>query len=134
MALEVAAEIMDLRGRIGLLRIDAEAAIAALQKGSSRSAPRHWQRSALCASRLCAELDLDLLAWHVPGMQLVEEGVDGASRGGSHFGVDAYLAGENVAGPAVSDELWDRIRAAVAGVGMRVTVDAFATESNRREG
>ncbi len=88
------------------------------------------QRSALRASRLCARLDLDLLPWHVPGMQLVEEGVDGASRRGRHFGDDANL--ESVVGPAVSDALWSRIMAVVglvAEVGLEVTVDAFATES-----
>jgi hypothetical protein len=73
---------------------------------------------------------MDLLLWHVPGMQLVEEGVDGAPRGGRHFGEDANLG--SVVGPAVSDGLWSRIGAAVAEVGLEVTVDAFATESNRR--
>jgi hypothetical protein len=128
LALEAAAQVLDLRGMIGLLRNDAEAAIAALRKGSTQSEP--MQRSALRASRLCARLDLDLLPWHVPGMQLVEEGVDGASRGGRHFGDDANL--ESVVGPAVSDALWRRIMAVVAEVGLEVTVDAFATESNRR--
>ena len=128
LALEAAARVLDLRGMIGLLRNDAEAAIAALRKGSTQSGP--MQRSALRVSRLCAEMDLDLLLWHVPGSQLVEEGVDGASRGGQHFGEDANL--ESVVGPAVSDGLWNRIRAAAAGVGLVVTVDAFASESNRR--
>ena len=128
LALEAAAQVLDLRGRFGLLRNDAEAAVAALRKGSSRSAP--MQRSALRASRLCAKLDLDLLPWHVPGLMLVEEGIDGASRGGKLFGEDANL--ENVAGPAVSDDLWGRIRLAASSVGLRVTVDAFASESNRR--
>ena len=67
------------RGRYALLRNDAEAAIGALRKGSTQSGP--MQRSALRCSRLCAELDVDLLPWHVPGMALVAEGVDGASRG-----------------------------------------------------
>jgi hypothetical protein len=79
LALEAAAQVLDVRGRIGLLRNDAEAAIAALRKGSTQEP---MQRSALRASRLCARLDLDLLPWHVPGMQLVEEGVDGPRAGG----------------------------------------------------
>ncbi len=128
LALEAAARVLDLGGRYGLLRNDAEAAIAALRKGSSQSAA--LQRSALRVSRLCASHDLDLLVWHVPGLQLVEEGVDGASRGGSHFGEDANV--QSVLGPAVSDSLWDRIQAVVAGAGLRVTVDAFASESNSR--
>ena len=128
LALEAAARVLDLRGKIGLLRNDAEAAIAALRKGSTQSEP--MQRSALRASRLCSELDVDLLLWHVPGMQLVEEGVDGASRGGGFFGEDANL--ESVLGPAVSDALWERIRGAAAAAGVAITVDAFASESNRR--
>ncbi len=59
LALETAAQTIDLRGKFSLLRNDAEAAIAALRKGSSQSAP--MQRSALRTSRLCARLDLDLL-------------------------------------------------------------------------
>ena len=47
LALEAAAQVLDLRGRIGLLRNDAEAAIAALRKGSTQSGP--MQRSALRA-------------------------------------------------------------------------------------
>ena len=126
LALEAAARVLNPKGRFGLLRNDAEAAIAALRKGSTQSAP--MQRSALLASRLCARLDLD--SWHVPGMQLVEEGVDGALRQGRHFGEDANP--ESVIEPAVADDLWGRIRAAAEGVGSEVTVDAFATELNRR--
>jgi hypothetical protein len=39
LALEGAAQVLDLRGRIGLLHNDAEAAIAALRKGSLQSEP-----------------------------------------------------------------------------------------------
>lgn len=49
---------------------------------------------------------------------------------GSHFGDDANV--QSVLGPAVSDSLWGKVQAAVAGVGLRVTVDAFASESNSR--
>ena len=72
LALEAAARVLVLRSRIGLLRNVAEAVIAALRKGCTQSEP--MQRSAQRASRLCARLDLDLLPWHVQGMQLVEEG------------------------------------------------------------
>jgi hypothetical protein len=63
-------------------------------------------------------------------MALVAEGVDGASRGGAHFGLDENL--DSALGPAVSDGLWEVIRAAMAGAGWEITVDAYATESNRR--
>ena len=126
LALEAAAQAVDLRCRTGLFRNDAEAAIAALRKGSS-SAP--MQSCALRFARLCAELDIDAVIHHVAGLQLIEEGVDGASRGGDHFGDDANL--DSTLGPAVSPSLWSQICSALAIIGWRVTVDAFATESNR---
>lgn len=127
LALEAAAQALDLRCRIGLFRTDAEAAIAALRKGSS-SAP--MQTSALRFARLCATLDIDAVLHHVAGLQLVAEGVDGASRGGDHFGEGANLDG--ILGPSVSSSLWSQISSTLASIGWRITVDAFATESNRR--
>jgi hypothetical protein len=74
---------------------------------------------------------VDCLPLHVPGLTLVAEGVDGASRCGSELGEDANV--DNVRGPAVSDGLWRAISAAVADAGWgAVTVDAFASESNAR--
>ncbi len=127
LALEAAAQAVNLRGLTGLLRNDAEAAIAALRKGSS-SAP--MQSCALRFARLCAALDIDTVLHHVAGLQLITEGVDGASRGGDHFGTDANL--ESTLGPSVSSSLWSQISSALMTIGWRVTVDAFATESNRR--
>jgi hypothetical protein len=86
-----------------------------LRKGSTHSAP--MQRCALLASRLCSRLDLDLSVWHVPGMQLVEEGIDGASSCGDRFGADANL--ENVAGPAVAVSTRRRLVGQVLGGGQR---------------
>jgi hypothetical protein len=127
LALEAAAQALDLRCRIGLFRTDAEAAIAALRKGSS-SAP--MQTSALRFARLCAILDIDAVLRHVAGLQLVAEGVDGASRGGDHFSEGANLDG--ILGPSVSSSLWSQVSSTLASIGWRITVDAFATESNRR--
>ncbi len=42
--------------------------------------------------------------YHVQGLTLVAEGIDGASRGGSELGEDANV--ETILGPAFSDELW----------------------------
>ena len=128
LAFEAAILRADLGGRIGILRNDAEAAVAAFRKGSTQSAP--MQRCALRLSRAAADSNVDYLPWHVPGLQLVEEGIDGASRSGVLFGPDANLAA--VLGAAVSDRLWSSISTAAASVGWRVTVDAFATESNAR--
>ena len=91
LALEAAAQVLDLRGKFALLRNDAKAAIAALD----RSRPRGGRRS--------------------------------RRRSGEEVNP------ESVVGPAVSDGLWGRIRAAVTGVGLDETVDAVATESNSWE-
>jgi hypothetical protein len=107
----------------------ASAAIAAFRKGSPQSGP--LQRCALRLSRAAALVDVDCLPLHVPGLTLVAEGVDGASRSGSELGEGANV--DNVRGPAVSGSLWRAISTAVADAGWgTVTVDAFASESNAR--
>ena len=128
LAMEAACQAVDLRVRVGLLRNDAEAAIAALSKGSTGSAP--MQRQAVRLNRVAYNNELDLILTHVPGLSLVEEGVDGASRAGTHFGPDANLA--HVLGPRVSDGLWASISSLLEPLRWRVTVDLFATESNAR--
>ena len=129
LALEAALQLHPwLHGRIGFFRNDAEAAVAALRKGSTSSPP--MQAGSLRFSRLCAGSDIDPLCMHVPGLALIAEGIDGASRSGTSFGQDANL--EHVAGPCVTDQLWGRIAQAVGLCGLRVTVDLFASESNKR--
>ncbi len=56
------------------------------------------------------------------------EGVDGASRAGDDFGQGCNV--ESSLGPAVSDVLWSSVLRVSAAAGWRITVDAFATESN----
>jgi hypothetical protein len=63
-----------------LFRNDAEAAIAALCKGSYQSPV--MQRSAVRLNLLLFQLDVVPRMWHVPGLALVAEGIDGASRAG----------------------------------------------------
>lgn len=128
LALQAACQAVDLRVRFGLLRNDAEAAIGALAKGSTGSPD--MQRQAVRLNRLAYEHELDLLLMHVPGLALVEEGIDGASRAGTHFGSDANLA--HVLGPRVGNDLWATIRSLIAPLRWEVTVDLFATESNAR--
>jgi hypothetical protein len=79
------------------------------------------------ASTAC---DIYLLPWHVPGLQLIEEGIDGASRGGTDFGDSENL--ETTLGPAVSDVLWAEATRVAAAEGWCITIDAYATESNAR--
>jgi hypothetical protein len=129
LALEAALQLYPrLQGRLGFFRNDADAAVAALRKGSTSSRP--MQAGSPYFSRLCAGSDIDPLCMHVPGLALIAEGIDGASRSGTTFGQDANL--EHVAGPCVTDQLWGRIVGAAELCGLRVTLDLFATESNRR--
>jgi hypothetical protein len=123
LAFEAFVQAVDIRGRYCILRNDAAAAIAAFRKGSQQSP--QMQRCALRLSRAAAHANVDCLPWHVPGLVLVAEGIDGASRGGSDLGPDANVAA--VLRPAVDSVLWDAVRLAAADAGWRrVTVDAFA--------
>jgi hypothetical protein len=106
LAFESFARQVNLSGRCCILRNDASAAIAAFRKGSPQSQP--LQRCALRLNRAAASVDVDCLPLHFPGLTLVAEGVDGASRSGSELGEDANV--DSVRGPAVSDDLWLAIR------------------------
>jgi hypothetical protein len=118
----------DLCGWAVLQRNDAQAVIAALTKGSSRS--RVMQDMALEVNRLSALQRVQLIPMHVPGTALVDEGIDGASRDGDDLGPGANASA--LLGPAISDELWALVRATAADVGWELSIDRFASASNRR--
>lgn len=128
LALEASCTAADLRGCFGLLASDAEAAIGALRKNRTRSPP--MQRQAVRLNRVAYRNDLDLLLFHVPGLALVETGVELASREGTVFGEDANLA--HVLGPRVSDQLWNEIVGLIRPLGWAITIELFASESNAR--
>jgi hypothetical protein len=128
LAMEAACAHADLRGCFGLLVNDAEAAVGALPKGSTKSPP--MQRQAVRLNRVAYTNDLDLLISHVPGTALVESGVDGASRDGVVFGEDVNL--QHVLGPRVSDGLWADIVRLIQPLEWNITIDLFASESNAR--
>jgi hypothetical protein len=129
LAFEAFAQAVDIRGLYCILRNDAAAAIAAFRKGSTQSP--QMQRCALRLSRAAAGGNVDCLPWHVPGLVLVAEGIDGASRSGSDMGQDANV--EAILGPAVNHALWRAICTAAADAGWgHVTVDAFASAANAR--
>ena len=116
-------------GRYCILRNDAAAAIAAFRKGSTQSP--QMQRCAVRLSRASATSDVPCLPWHVPGLTLIAEGIDDASRSGDAMGPDANVAA--VRGPAVDDQLWSVVRAAASDAGWgSITVDAFASTANAR--
>ena len=129
LAFEEFAHAVPIGGRFCIMRNDASAAIAAFRKGSSQSP--QLQRCALRLDRAASALDVDCLPYHVPGLTLIAEGIDGASRSGDDFGEGVNV--DSILGPAVSDELWHTVQQVAEDAGWgRVTVDAFATESNAR--
>lgn len=79
-------------------------------------------------NRLCVRLNLDTVQLHVPGKQLVAEGIDGASRDGLLLGVGNNV--ESVLGPSVSDELWQNVLGVAAELGWEISVDLFASAVN----
>jgi hypothetical protein len=87
------------------------------------------QRSAVRLNRLLFSLDVVPRMWHVPGLALVAEGVDGALRGALDLGDECV---DYVLGPAVGDELWEEIETVLRRIGWGVTIDLFATGSNAR--
>ena len=73
---------------------------------------------------------MDVLPWHIPGLQLVAEGINGASRAGDDLGHGLNV--QSALGPVVSDGLWSKVQEVSASVGWHITVDAFASASNAR--
>ena len=128
LAFEAALQATDLGGYTCILSNDASTAIAAYRRGSTQSCP--VQRCALYLSRLAAAANVDVLPGHVPGLQQVAEGIDGASRAGDDLGRGLNV--QSALGPAVSDALWSKVQEVAASVGWRVTVDAFVFASNAR--
>jgi hypothetical protein len=104
LAFEAFTQAVDIPGRgcTCVLRNDAAAAIASFSKGSTRSP--QTQRCALRLDRVAALIDVDCFPYHVPGLTLVAEGINGASCGGVDFGEDANV--DSILCPAVSDDLW----------------------------
>jgi hypothetical protein len=117
--LEAASKVVDLHGAVVILRNDSTAALTALRKGSSRSVT--LQSIATRMNQLCADLDATPLYLHAPGKALIEEGVDDASR---------RLASA-IAGPACSEALRRQVHELASLVGWEITLDAFASASNR---
>ncbi len=129
---EAFVQAVDIRGRSFALQNDASAAIACLVKGSTQSP--QMQRCALWPDRAAARADADCLPYHVPGLTLTAEALTGL-RAAAPISGRKRERGDHPwrLGPAVADELWSLVLLAVIDAGWRrVTVDAFATESNSR--
>ena len=128
LGLSAALSSHDLRGWAIIQQNDAQPVVTALRKGSGHS--RVLQDMALRVNELCAASRVELIPRHVPGSKLVEDGIDGASRDGAHFGTGANAY--SLQGPAVSDGLWELVRDTAARAGHHMTVDRFASAVNRR--
>ena len=121
-------QAQDIRSSTVLMRNDASAAIAAFRKGSFRSP--QLQAAAMAINDARAKLDVVTPLLHVPGLALIQEGIDGASRDGSAFGAGANVA--SIQGPAVSDSLWHHIQALADQFQWKLTIDLFASACNHR--
>jgi hypothetical protein len=119
LSLEAAAREIDLTDAVVILRNDAVGALAALRKGSFAST--FLQQCAMRSSHLQRRVKCSTLHLHAPGRVLVEEGVDRHSREGAL----------EVAGPVSSDDVRARAHKLASACGWSLTVDAFASESNR---
>ena len=118
LSLDAAALEIDLSGATVILRNDAVGALSALRKGSFAST--FLQQCAMRACRLERRLGCNTLHLHAPGRVLIDEGVDDLSR-------DRAI---EVAGPVSGPLLRKRARQLAKRNGWRLTVDAFASESN----
>jgi hypothetical protein len=120
--------VEDTQSSIILMRNDASAAISAFQKGSFGSP--ELQEAALVVNDIRVKLDILTPLLHVPGLALVQEGIDGASRDGHEFGQGVNVS--SLSGPAVTDQLWARIQSLADELHWKLTIDLFATASNSR--
>ena len=119
LALEAAARVVDLTGATVILRNDAVGALTALRKGCSSST--FLQQCAMQSGQLQRRLRCTTLHLHAPGRVLIDEGVDDLSRS----------AALEVAGPVSSSRVRERSLRLAAACGWTLTIDAFASESNK---
>ena len=78
-------------------------------------------------SRLSAVHNVNPMFLHVPGTQLIKEGVDAMSRDGT----TDRLGAASLRGPACSHSLKQRIFGMAARLGWSISVDLFASGCNR---
>jgi hypothetical protein len=119
LAFRAATQSVSLQGWTVIMRNDATGALAALRKGSTRSSV--LQRSAIEFTALVRDLSVEPLFLHAAGTTLVQEGIDGLSR-------EAAIA---VGGPAVGPTIKYGIRKIEETMGLRVSIDLFASCANR---
>ena len=118
LAMRLFRSLVDIRGKRVLFVNDCLPVVLAMQKGSNS---RVLQADAEYMARAGLEAGASLLFVHVPGTRMIEEGVDGAGRGGAR----------RIIGPSCSSSTREAIRALCVQHGWRITIDLFAANCNK---
>ncbi len=118
-ALETAIEVVPPGPAVVLLRNDCAPALAGILKGSSRSPM--LQSASIDVHKQCMAAGWSLMALHVSGERLIEEGVDDGSR----------TEAKRLQGPKCSARLREYIFRFCQDEGCEITIDLFASSCNR---
>ena len=118
LAMRLLRSLADIRGRRVLFVNDCLPVVSAMQKGSNS---RVLQADAEYMARAGLEAGASLMFLHVPGTRMIQEGVDGAGRGGAR----------RITGPACSPSTREAIQALCLRQGWRITIDLFAANCNK---
>ena len=116
--LQAAALLTDCHGAVILHRNDAVGALAALRKGSFRSP--ELQSIAMRFNTLAESLQSEHYFLHSPGVDLIADGIDDASRDGAL----------QLLYPACTMHMRKLLAATAEAHGWRLSLDLFATEAN----
>ena len=118
MAFHLLTSIVNISGRRVLFRNDCLPVVIAMRKGSPSST---LQAASEVITKGCIQAGAKTLFLHVPGTQLIAEGVDGGSRRGAM----------RLTGPAITLAAKAIILDLLHAYGWEVTLDLFAARSNR---
>ena len=118
MSLEMLLSDDDMHDCVVICQKDCAPVLAAMEKGSSRSA--QLQEAAESMHRRANAKSVKLMMLHVSGKQLLAEGIDDGSR--KHAAA--------LKGPACGTELKELVREFAEGEGSLIIIDFFASAAN----
>ena len=118
LAMRLLRSMVDVRGHRVLFVNDCLPVVLAMRKGSRSP---NLQSDAESMALAALEAGCKALYLHVPGAEMIAEGVDGASRDGA----------KRIIGPACSERGRAKIRSLLAQHGWNITIDLFAAACNR---
>ena len=118
LAMQVLRSLVDVRGHRILFVNDCLPVVLAMRKGSQSS---QLQADAEYMALSSLEAGCKSLYLHVPGTDMIAEGVDGAGREGAR----------RIVGPSCTEQARTKIRQVLEQHGWAVTIDLFAAASNR---